>query len=151
MSDPNKIDPGFNDKNPDRDNNLKDGSGEKTDQEDLLYNADKNSYEIDVKSDNPDYQHDYPYNTAAPNGEDFNSTYDEANPEAVDEYIPKETLETDVDSLDNLGMHIDHGQSVNVDPIDEILSRTPEDKRDDLDEEGYPKKDVGDNDDKFFK
>jgi len=160
MSDPNKFYPGFNDENLDRDKKLKDDLGDKTDKDDLLYNADKNSYEIDVKSDDPDYQHEFPYNTAAPNGEDFNSTYDEANPEAVDEYIPNENLETDVE---NLGMHVDHGQSVEVDPIDEVLSRTPEDNRDDLDEEGYPKNDrgidpegyptkgSGDNDNEFFK
>ena len=160
MSDANKFYPGFNDENLDRDKKLKDDLGDATNKGDLLYNADKDSYEIDVKSDNPDYQHDNPYNTAAPNGEDFDSSYDEANPEAVDEYIPHENLETDVASL---GMHVDHGQSVELDPIDEVLSRTPEDDRDDLDEEGYPKNDrgidkegyltknSGDNDTEFFK
>ncbi len=158
---------GLNDDSQNRDKKLKDDLGDRVDQENLLFNADKNSYEIDVKSDDPDYDHDYPYNTAAPNGEDFNSTYDEANPEAVDEYIPNETLESDVDSLDNLGMHVDSGQSIELDPIDEVLARTPEDDRDDLDEEGYPKndlninkgidaegyptKDAGDNDDQFLK
>ena len=162
MSNLNPLLPG-SDENLDRDKKLKDDLGDRTDPDDLLYNAEKNSYEIDVKSEDPDYQHDFPYNTAAPNGEDFNSTYDEANPEAVDEYIPGETLETDVDSLDNLGMHVDSGQSIELDPIDEILARTPEDDRDDLDEEGYPKndrgidaegypkKDAGDNDDQLFK
>lgn len=159
MSNPNPLVPG-NDENLDRDKKLKE-MGDTTDQNDLAFNTEKNSYELDVKSDNPDYQHDYPYNTAAPNGEDFDSTYDEANPEMVDEYIPGQTLETDANSLDNLGMHIDEGQDIELDPIDEILARTPEDDRDDLDEEGYPKndrgidaegyptKDAGDNDDKF--
>ena len=163
MIDPNTTSPGFNDENIDRDKKLKDDLGDRSETEDLLYNAEKNSYEIDRKSDDPDYDHDFPYNTAAPNGEDFNSTYDEANPEAVDEYVPNETLETDVNSLDNLGMHVDSGQAVELDPIDEILARTPEDDRDDLDEEGYPKndrgidtegyptKDAGDNDDQLFK
>ncbi|MEX8546719.1 MAG: hypothetical protein V5804_03880 [Mucilaginibacter sp.] len=162
MSNPNPLLPG-SDENLDRDKKLKDDLGDRTDPDDLLYNAEKNSYEIDVKSEDPDYQHDFPYNTAAPNGEDFNSTYDEANPEAVDEYIPHETLATDVDSLDNLGMHIDNGQDIELDPIDEVLARTPEDDRDDLDEEGYPKNDrgidaegypkkgAGDNDDQLFK
>jgi hypothetical protein len=40
-----------------------------------------------------------------------------------------------------LGMHIDNGEIVDLDPIDEVLGRTPEDRRDDLDEEGYPKND----------
>ena len=74
--------------------------------------------------------------TAVKNGEDMNSTYDEANPyDAGDEYIPKESLETDVDDL---GMHIGGEEAIAVDPIDDILSRTEEDNRPDLDEEGYP-------------
>jgi hypothetical protein len=69
----------------------------------------------------------------------MNSTYDESNPyDATDEYIPNESLEIDVDSL---AMHISDGEIVEVDPIDEALSHTPEDDRDDLDEEGYPKND----------
>jgi hypothetical protein len=36
-------------------------------------------------------------------------------------------------------MHIDSkGKILELDPIDDILSRTPEDSRTDLDEEGYP-------------
>ena len=40
-------------------------------------------------------------------------------------------------------MHIDNdGDSVLLSPEDEILARTEEDERDDLDEEGYPKNDA---------
>ncbi len=125
--------------NSDRDQTLKSSLGETIDKEQLSFNAEDNSYEFDVTSDDPDYDHPDPYNTAAKNGEDFNSTYDEANPYAVDEYIPNENLETDVDKL---GMHIDtRGSIVDLDPIDEVLGHTPEDDRDDLDEEGYPKND----------
>jgi hypothetical protein len=125
--------------NSDRDQTLKNELGETINNEQLSFNADDNSYEYDVKSDDPDYDHPDPYNTSAKNGEDFNSTYDEANPYAVDEYIPNENLETDVDKL---GMHIDStGSIVDLDPIDEVLGHTPEDDRDDLDEEGYPKND----------
>lgn len=135
----NKFYPEFNDENQDRDKALKDSLGEESAAEDLSYNADDDSFEYDVNSDDPDYDHPDPYNTAVKNGEDFNSTYDEANPyDAVDEYIPNESLETDVDDL---GMHIDDGKIVEVDPIDDVLSRTPEDNRPDLDEEGYPKND----------
>ena len=35
----------------------------------------------------------------------------------------------------------DSKEYIEVDPIDKILARTPEDSRDDLDEEGYPKND----------
>src|ERR1700709_2895408 len=123
----------FDNENDDRDKTLKDELGETIDKEQLSYNADDDSFEYDVKSDDPDYDHPDPYKTAVKNGADMDSTYDEANPyDAVDEYIPNESLETDVDQL---GMHIDDGEIVSLDPTDEILSRTPEDNRDDLDEE----------------
>jgi hypothetical protein len=129
----------FDDENSDRDKTLKDSLGETSDAENLSFNADEDSFEYDVESDDPDYDHPDPYNTAVKNGADMDSTYDEANPyDAVDEYIPNESLETDVDQL---GMHVDDGKIVEVDPIDDILSRTPEDSRTDLDEEGYPKND----------
>jgi len=129
----------FDNENDDRDRTLKDDLGETIDQTQLKYNADENSFEYDVKSDDPDYDHPDPYKTSVKNGADMNSTYDEANPfDAVDEYIPNESLEDDVDLL---GMHVDDGAIVELDPIDEVLSRTPEDNRDDLDEEGYPKND----------
>lgn len=133
------TDPVFDDDSVDRDRTLKDELGETIDKEQLKFNVEDNSYEIDVKSDDPDYDHPDPYQTSAKNGEDMNSTYDEANPyDTADQYIPNESLETDVDKL---GMHISDGEIVEVDPIDEILSHTPEDDRDDLDEEGYPKND----------
>ena len=133
------TDPVFDDDSVDRDRTLKDELGETIDKGQLKFNADDNSYEYDVRSDNPDYDHPDPYKTSAKNGEDMNSTYDEANPyDTSDEYIPNESLETDVDQL---GMHIDDGEIVELDPTDELLSRTPEDDRDDLDEEGYPKND----------
>src|ERR1700712_4688898 len=129
----------FNNENDDRDKTLKDEPGETIDKEQLRFNADDNSYELDVKSDDPDYDHPDPYNTSQKNGADISSTYDEANPyDVVDEYIPNESLETDVDQL---GMHIEDEKSLEIDPIDDILSRTPEDNRSDLDEEGYPKND----------
>jgi len=133
------TDPVFDDESVDRDRTLKDELGETIDEEQLKFNVDDNSYEYDVKSDDPDYDHPDPYKTSAKNGEDMNSTYDESNPyDATDEYIPNESLETDVNSL---AMHISDGEIVEVDPIDEALSHTPEDDRDDLDEEGYPNND----------
>jgi len=132
--------PVFDNEGEDRDRTLKDELGETIDKEQLKFNAEENSYEYDVKSDDPDYDHPDPYKTSSKNGEDMNSTYDEANPyDAADEYIPNESLEDDVDQL---AMHVDDGSIVNVDPIDEDLAHTPEDDRDDLDEEGYPKNDT---------
>ena len=132
--------PEFNDENEDRDRTLKDELGETLDKENLKYNPDEESFEYDVKSDDPDYDHPDPYDTTVKNGGDFNSTYDEANPyDAEEEYDPNRSLETDVDKL---GMHIDNGDIVELDPTDEALAHTPEDDRDDLDEEGYPKNDA---------
>jgi len=134
--------PGFNDENQDRDRTLKDELGETIDKENLKYNADDNSFEYDVKSDDPDYDHPDPYDTSVKNGDDFNSTYDESNPyDTNGEYDNDRSLETDAEDL---GMHIDDGDIVELDPTDEALSRTPEDDRDDLDEEGYPKNDIPD-------
>lgn len=136
---PDKEFPELENDNNDRDRTLKDNLGETIDQENLLYNKDKNSFEIDVPSTDPNYDHPFPYDTGAENGEDFDSDWDEANPVVGNEYDKEASLETDVDAL---GMHIDSGKIVELDPIDEELSKTPEDERDDLDEEGYPKKDA---------
>ena len=131
--------PTFDDENQDRDRTLKDDLGETIDQENLKYDPEQNSFEYDVKSDDPDYDHPDPYDSTAKNGDDISSTYDEANPYDVeDEYAAKRSIETDVDQL---GMHIDDGSIVELDAADAALAHTPEDDRDDLDEEGYPKND----------
>jgi len=133
------FDPTFDNEGDDRDKTLKDELGETIDKEQLTYNPEKNSYEFDVKSDDPDYDHPDPYDSTAKNGDDISSTYDEANPYDVeDEYAAKRSIETDVDQL---GMHIDDGSIVELDAADAALAHTPEDDRDDLDEEGYPKND----------
>jgi hypothetical protein len=133
-----KPTPGFDDENLDDEDNLTDDTANTDEPENLNYNAEEDSFEIDVKSDDPDYDHPDPYNTAVKDGGDSISTYDESNPLSVDEYIKDESLETDADKL---GMHINNGEDLEMDPIDDILSRTPEDDRSDLDEEGYPKND----------
>lgn len=110
--------------------------GETKDFNQLSFDKNKNSYELDVKGEDKDYDHPLPYDTTAANGGDDNSAYDEANPYIGDEYASKtEQQESD---LDDLGMHVDNGNIVEVDPEDEFLARTPEDDRSDLDEEGYP-------------
>jgi len=110
--------------------------GETKDFNDLTYNEEKGSYELDVKGKDKDYDHPLPYETTAENGGDDNSDYDEANPYIGDEYANKEKEEES--DLDELGMHVDNGESVILDAEDEFLARTPEDERTDLDEEGYP-------------
>ncbi|RZK81074.1 MAG: hypothetical protein EOO92_05895 [Pedobacter sp.] len=110
--------------------------GETKDFNNLTFDKEKNTYEVDVKGADKDYDHPFPYETPSENGADFNSDYDEANPYIGDEYAKKE--DAIENGLDDLGMHIDNGESVEVDPEDELLARTPEDERTDLDEEGYP-------------
>jgi len=110
--------------------------GETQDFNELSFDADKNSYELDVKGPDKDYDHPLPYDTTAANGGDDNSDYDEQNPYIGDEYARNQDKAEN--TLNDLGMHVDNGESVVLDPVDEYLSRTPEDDRDDLDEEGYP-------------
>ncbi|MEO8795811.1 MAG: hypothetical protein ABI390_10110 [Daejeonella sp.] len=105
----------------------------------LTYNKSEGSFEFDVSPEDGEYNHPDPYNTAVKNGGDADSDYDSANPTAMDEYDKDANLESD---LENLGMHVDNGKIVEVNKIDEELSHTPEDDRDDLDEEGYPKNDM---------
>ena len=115
--------------------------GETKDFNDLSFDKDKQSYEFDVKGVDKDYDHPMPYETVPTGAVDDNSTFDEANPYVGDEYATDQ--EKVNDKLDELGMHIDtKGESVLLDPEDELLARTEEDFRDDLDEEGYPKNDA---------
>lgn len=107
----------------------------------LSYNEDENSYELDRDSEDPDYDHPLPYETTAQDGSDDNSSYDEANPYVGDEYEARARGEENV--LDDPSIRIDHSDNIlKVSKADELLSRTEEDKRDDLDEEGYPKNNV---------
>ena len=104
--------------------------------ENLAYDETKQSYELDVKGTDKDYDHPMGYETVAVGAKDDDSTYDEANPYVGDEYANDDEIAND--NLEELGMHVDNGESVKLSPEDEILARTPEDNRDDLDEEGYP-------------
>jgi len=104
--------------------------------ENLSYDENKQSYEFDVKGRDRDYDHPMGYETIAAGAVDDDSTYDEANPYVGDEYAKDEDIINK--ELNELGMHIDYGESVKLSPEDEILARTPEDSRNDLDEEGYP-------------
>lgn len=121
----------------DRDETLKDDLNMEINVDDLAYDPEMNSYEMDVIADDPDYIHHDPYDTAVENGMDAQSEFDEANPTSMNEYDKNASLETD---LDDLAMHV---QSEEDDELadEESFSETPEDNRDDLDAEGYPKND----------
>ncbi|QEK51871.1 hypothetical protein FYC62_09595 [Pedobacter aquae] len=102
----------------------------------LKYNPKEDSFELDVDPEEAKelgYDHPDPYDTAA---DDFDSDYDESNPYVGDEYDKNASLEHDADKL---GMHITGEENLKISKKDEEIARTPEDDRDDLDEEGYPK------------
>ena len=105
---------------------------------DLEYDEDSDSYELDVEGTAADYRHPDPYDTTAKEGEDMNSDWDEANLVVGDEYNKRGSFDQD---MEEAAIHIDHGGIIELNPIDEALAETPEDLRDDLDEEGYPKND----------
>ena len=114
--------------------------GETKDYDQLKFNKEENSFEIDVQGKDKNYDHPLPYDTAAPHGEDMNSTYDESNPYIGDEYDSKKELQNE---MEDPSMRVEHSKKyIQVDPADKLLARTPEDLRDDLDEEGYPKNDM---------
>ncbi|GEM64632.1 hypothetical protein SF1_26140 [Sphingobacterium faecium NBRC 15299] len=100
----------------------------------LAYDEEKKSFSLDVDDDDPDYDHPSDYETVAEGAADDDSTYDNSNPYVGDEYADLEDLEED--ELDEDGMRIEG--EVKVSAIDKLLSETPEDLRDDLDDEGYP-------------
>lgn len=111
--------------------------------EDLKYNEEKDSFELDVEMQEGDeYQHEDPYHVVAPDGEDDNSTWDEANLDATDEYRNKEAEFRD--QMDKLGMDVRNEEAIRLSEADEQLAEMAEDQRDDLDEEGYPIKDDAD-------
>lgn len=120
----------------DRDEALKEDLHMQINVDDLAFDEDKNSYEMDVIGDDPDYIHHDPYNTAVENGSDARSDFDEANPTALDEYNKNASLEND---LNDLAMHVQTEDDSIV--AEESFSETPEDNREDLDLEGYPKND----------
>lgn len=143
--------PGFDDENQDRDKNLKDDLDAEVSKENLSYNEEEDSFELDVNSTDEDYDHPDPYRTSVKNGSDFDSDFDEANLTVGDEYHrPNDSSEVPDPLGDEYGMHIDSGKIVELDPVDEALAHTPEDDRDDLDEEGYPKNDGAEPDQQDF-
>jgi hypothetical protein len=66
--------PQVDNENQDRDKSLRDSLGEESKAENLHYNADDDSFEYDVASSDPDYDHPDPYNTSVKNGADMDST-----------------------------------------------------------------------------
>lgn len=73
-------------------------SGQEPTGEDLHYNEEADSFELDAETESKEYQHPDPYDTAVAGGGDHMSTYDEANP-----YIQtdnSERLDEKIEGLD---------------------------------------------------
>lgn len=109
--------------------------------EDLRFNPEKGSFEFDTETpDPPDatYQHPDPYDTAVAGALDHLSTYDEANKFTPNEY--QDESESIADHLETIDESEARDRFIDLSDEDEKLAETPEDARDDLDEEGYPQK-----------
>ncbi len=151
MTDPkDKFYPGSKDKNQDSEDEFKEELGADA-TENLKYDPEKDSFEIDVQSEDEDYDHPDPYITSVKSGSDFDSDFDEANLTANDEYHRANDSAAEVPEAGEFGMHIDSGKIVQLDPLDEELAMTEEDERDDLDEEGYPKNDLDPGNSEYLK
>lgn len=94
--------------------------------EDLQFNEDEDSFELESETADTEYQHPEPYDTAAPGGEDDNSTYDEENPYTPGEYRDKRSELRG--ELEELGAVADD-RLAQLDEVDEQLADTPEDER----------------------
>lgn len=108
-------------------------------EQNLAYNDEMESYELDVDDNDPDYDHPADYGTLSEGAVDDDSTYDNSNPFVGDEYAGREDLEED--ELEDAHMRIETFKQNRLSPLDKKLAQNEEDLRDDLDEEGYPKND----------
>lgn len=108
-------------------------------EQDLAFNEELDSYEMDVDDNDPDYDHPADYDTVAEGAIDDDSTYDDSNPFVGDEYATQDELKEE--DLDNANMRIKTFDHERLSPLDKKLAENEEDLRDDLDEEGYPKND----------
>lgn len=103
----------------------------------LHYNQEKDSYNLDVDSETEDYVHPSGYSSSAEGGEDMNSDWDEANLYIGDEYDNQS--DAIANEMDEANLYIRGKKSIKTSRLDKKISQTNEDKRDDLDEEGYPR------------
>jgi hypothetical protein len=108
-------------------------------EQNLTYNEEEDSYEMDVEDNDPDYDHPANYDTLSEGAVDDDSTYDDSNPFVGDEYADRDALKAD--ELSDAHMRIESLDHERLSPLDKKLAENEEDFRDDLDQEGYPKND----------
>lgn len=116
-----------------------DGEEERLEVNDLAFDDEKGSYRFDVDDDDPDWDHPADYDTLSQGAEDDVSTYDVSNPFVGSEYADLDNLKQE--DLERLGMRITDKKNFKLSKLDKEISKDEEDYRDDLDEEGYPKRD----------
>lgn len=105
----------------------------------LAYNEEEGSYELDVYDQDADWEHPMDYDTISKGADQDNSTYDDSNPYVGEEYADLKNLQQE--ELENNQMQVRDDRIVKVSSYDQELAKDEEDNRDDLDEEGYPKND----------
>src|SRR3546814_15806966 len=76
--------------------------------ENLKYNDEEDSFELDVDSHVKNYQHPSQYDTAAEDGDDMDSDWDEANQYVGNEYDEKSFAS----EIEKQEMHIDEGKII---------------------------------------
>jgi|SRR5690606_13978528 len=103
--------------------------------ESLRFNEEADSFELDAETNDSEYQHTDPYDTAATHGEDATSSYDEANPYTPDEYKENEGRLAELDQTDRIDPRVE------VSEDDEALAEDMADPDEDLDDTGYPERD----------
>ncbi|MFD2555795.1 hypothetical protein [Sphingobacterium tabacisoli] len=106
---------------------------------DLTYDEEKGSYRFDVDDDDPDWDHPADYDTLSQGAQEDLSTYDVSNPFVGSEYANLDNLKQE--DLERSGMRITDKKNFKLSKLDKEISKDEEDYRDDLDEEGYPKRD----------
>lgn len=105
---------------------------------DLAFDEEKGSYRLDVDDDDPDWDHPADYDTLSRGADNDVSTYDGSNPFVGSEYADLDDLKQE--DWRNSGMRITDKNNFKLSKLDKEISKDEEDFRDDLDEEGYPKR-----------
>lgn len=125
---------------PDEDFDPEENDDEELEVSDLAFDEEKGSYRFDVEDNDPDWDHPADYDTLSRGAEDDASTYDVSNPFVGSEYSDLDDLKKE--NLNNLGMRITGKSNLKLSKLDKEIAKDEEDYRDDLDEEGYPTRNV---------
>ncbi|MDR2282037.1 MAG: hypothetical protein LBE37_02450 [Sphingobacterium sp.] len=124
---------------PEEDFLEEDGEDEGLEVNDLAFDEERGSYRLDVDDNDPDWDHPADYDTLSRGAESDVSTYDASNPFVGSEYADLNDLKAE--EWENSGMRVTGKGNFKLSKLDKEIAKDEEDRRDDLDEEGYPKRD----------